>query len=491
MEFAKDFWVSGVFSDNMVLQRDSEVRIWGFAPESENGKNIRAEILGVSGTAVIENGHFCITLDGTLPLCAEGTTLEVTGDGVAVTFNNVLVGDVYYVIGQSNVRYQLEAIINGAPDGYPGKNCVVTNSELIRLNRSSIHDADDNDIYPVRGTTEICEDVRHGRTWQLPEEGALDFSALGFFTAQRIIKATENKIPLGMIELDGDGQALSAFLSNELADELHTDHLEDGIYKGMWLEGFVPSRFVYNHFLYPYLNCTVKGIIWYQGESDFNDTNRPVFVKNYTRFIEHLRSTFAGNGEIPVFMVEIPSCYTQYDGFDGEIWAYIDMGGIRSEMGRLPNALDDCYIASSADLWLDDKYWNSLHPYCKYPQAKRIADMMLARLYGIGEMENVAAPQFTKAEYEDDRVVITFRNVAEGLTTAETSDLLGFEIKVNGEWIPGENDTVVGNTVILHREDGGIEGVRYNAVTTNSFPKNVNLCSSAGLPAVAFTDEVK
>ncbi|MDD6264687.1 MAG: sialate O-acetylesterase [Clostridia bacterium] len=489
MSLAKEFKVSGVFSDNMVLQRDSEVRIWGFAPEAENGKSVKAEILGVFGSAVIENGEFLITLEDTLPLCKDGAELTVYGDGKEVKFNNVLVGDVYYVIGQSNVRFPLEAIINGAPDGYPGKDCVVTDSERIRLNRSSIHDADGNDIYPVRGTTEVCPDVRHNRKWELPSEGAMAFSALGFFIARELIRATDNEIPIGMIELDADGQALNAFMSNSLAEALGTDRLEDGVYKGMWHVDYQPSRYVYNQFMYPYLNCSVKGIIWYQGESDFNDINRPVFVKNYKAYIEDLRKTFAGNGEIPVFMVEIPSCYGPYDGFDGEIWAYIDMAGIRCEMGRLPNCLDDCYIAASSDLWLDDRYWNSLHPYCKYPQAHRIAKMMLARLYGIGSMESAAAPQFTRVEYCQNTARIFYRYTESGLTTAKSSDLIGFEVKVGGKWLAPSLASVADDTVILNA-DGRIEGVRYNAVTDYSFPKNVNLCSGSKLPAIAFIDEI-
>lgn len=491
MELAKDFSVSKVFSDNMVLQRDCPVKVWGFAPESENGRTVTASILGVSGSAAIENGHFCITLDSYLPLCSEGTVLSVRGDGKEIRFENVLVGDVFYVIGQSNIRFPLEAITEGAPEGYPGKDCIITNSEKIRLNRSSIHDGDDENAskYPVRGTTELCEDVRHGRSWEMPEEGALQFSALGYFVARNIIAATNNQIPVGLIEMDADGQSLNDFMPNELADALHTDRLEDGVYKGMFHIDYQPTRFVYNQFMYPYQNCSFKGIIWYQGESDFNDVNRPLFAKNYTVFMTELRRRFTGMSEIPVFMVEIPSCYTQYDGFDGELWAYIDMAAIRCEMGKVPNLLDDCYLSASSDLFLDDHFWNSLHPLCKYQQAERVSSMLLARLYGIGEMESAAGPQYTRVEYNGESATVYYRYIADGLTCAQTSDLLGFEVKTDGVWKAPESASVCDNSVHL-TAGGRITGVRYNAQTPNFFPKHVNLCSSEGIPAIAFIDEM-
>ena len=278
-------------------------------------------------------------------------------------------------------------------------------------------------------------------------------------------------------------------MPNELADELHTDRLEDGIYKGMFHIDYQPTRFVYNQFMYPYQNCSFKGIIWYQGESDFNDVNRPLFAKNYTVFMNELRRRFTGMSEIPVFMVEIPSCYMQYDGFDGELWAYIDMAAIRCEMGRVPNLLDDCYLAASSDLFLDDHFWNSLHPLCKYQQAERVSSMLLARLYGIGDMNYAAGPQYTRVEYNGNGATVFYRYVAEGLTCAQTSDLLGFEVKVAGEWKAPESASVSDDKIHLSA-DGRITGVRYNAQTPNFFPKHINLCSSEGIPAIAFIDEI-
>ena len=500
MKLAEKFSVSHVFSSNMVIQRDERIRVWGWAPPEEEGNVVCAGISDLHGDAVIQNGEWCVELDGTLPACAEGETLTVYGaDGAETAFENVLVGDVYFCIGQSNVRYPLEAILCGAPEGYPGRDCVITDKENIRLNLSSIHDADGNDIYPVRGTTELCRDVRHGRKWQLPSEGAREFSALGFFVAQVLVQRTDNSIPIGIIEIDADGQSLGMFMPNELADRLHTDDLVDGVYKCMWHIGPEPSRYVYNHFIYPYQRIGHAGIIWYQGESDFNEVNCPVYAKNYAALMEELRRRFDlhKHRDFPVYIVELPASYPPYEGWpEGELWAYIDYGNIRPEMGKIPNLLPNSYIAASSDLWLDERYWNSIHPYCKYPQAERIADIMMAVEYGAGDLEHCAGPQMTRVKYDGERACVVFRYVADGVTSAGSSDIRGFEVRdAAGNWkapadvreYGDENGDGIEDTVEL-TSDGEITGVRYNARSTNAFPRDVNLCSSEGVPAIAFID---
>ena len=494
------FTVSHAFSSNMVIQRDERIRVWGWADEAWNGQSVSASFSGLYGAAVIENGEWCVEFDGTLPASTQGGELAVCApDGEVTRFEGVLVGDVYFCIGQSNVRYPTEAILCGAPEGYPGRDCVITDADNIRLNMSSIHDADGNSIYPVRGTTELCRDVRHGRVWQKPGEGAREFSAIGYFVAKQIVAATDNAVPIGIIEIDADGQSLGMFMPNELADELDTDDLIDGVYKCMWHIGPEPARYVYNHFIYPYQRMSHAGVVWYQGESDFNDVNCPVYSKNFAALWTELRRRFdmKNHRDFPVYIVELPASFPPYEGWpEGELWAYIDYGNIRPEMGKIPNLLPNSYIAASSDLWLDERYWNSIHPYCKWPQAQRLTSIMLAVGYGIGDLEYAAGPQFDHVDYNGESASIVFRYVADGVTSAGSSDILGFEVRnADGEWIAptdvreyGDDDSDgICDTVEL-TSDGEITGVRYNAHSTYTFPRDVNLCSGEGIPAIAFID---
>ena len=60
-EYAADFSVSRVFADDMVVQRNEHIRVWGFAPESENGKKVSGEFKGLFAESLIENGEWCLT----------------------------------------------------------------------------------------------------------------------------------------------------------------------------------------------------------------------------------------------------------------------------------------------------------------------------------------------------------------------------------------------------------------------------------------------
>ena len=101
---AEEFSVAYYFGNNMVVPRDRKIVIWGTAPESENGKIVAAEFKGLKGSGTIENGAFSFYLAGTLPASGEkGHSLIVRGaNGFEKEFQNVLVGDIWLVSGQSN-----------------------------------------------------------------------------------------------------------------------------------------------------------------------------------------------------------------------------------------------------------------------------------------------------------------------------------------------------------------------------------------------------
>jgi hypothetical protein len=104
-EYAADFSVSRVFSNDMVVQRGEHIRVWGFAPESENGKKVTGEFKGMFAEALIENGEWCITFTSKLEADTTPAEMKIYTDTKEVVFSGVLVGDVYLVLGQSNAAY--------------------------------------------------------------------------------------------------------------------------------------------------------------------------------------------------------------------------------------------------------------------------------------------------------------------------------------------------------------------------------------------------
>ncbi len=473
---ATQFTVSNAFGSDMVIQRNEYIRIWGFANKEQNGRHIYAEFGGLTGDTVIEDGHWLITLDGTLPECTEPRQIRVYGhSGVEATFDNVLVGDVYWVVGQSNIHYSVQNIKNEPLANAAGRNVQITNSDLIRLNRSASSDY----ARLVQGTTDKNEDVVIKRGWQKPEQGARDFSAIGYFTAKQIYDRLEGGVPIGMIEFDGNGLGLNSFCPNEVCDALKIDSKDSGgIYRCKNVVNNGPSRFMYNHYMYPFQNMPISGIIWYQGESDCLSPNDSKYPERFSALITELRSRHDQiNHDYPVYIVEFPP-----------IWAVnFPFESVRTYMGTIPNVLANAHLCQSSDLWKDTTYANNLHPYVKWEQAQRMSGMILAGIYGIGDPAYVEGPSAISATYEDDGLTayIKFRNVGSGLRF-EGDTLKGVKYKTSSAWLDPVSVEIVSEDTVRITAKYKIKCVGFNVGMSDSFPETLTLCNSEGIPCNAF-----
>lgn len=480
-EPAADFTVSRAFGNGMVIQRNEYIRIWGWAKESENGKRVEAEFGGLHGAAVIENGEWTITLGGTLPECTEGRELRVFGEGKEYKFEDVLVGDVFWVVGQSNVWYPVSYIKNEPLANEKGRNAEISNDLQIRLNRTFAGDFGGIDI----GTDAVSKDVVNRRGWQKPEQGAMDFSALGYFNALMIYEQLERKVPIGMIEFDGNGCALHAFLPNKVRDDLQISTFSNGHYTAFGVNQHV-SSFMYNHGMYSFQKMPIKGILWYQGESDANDQNgnNSKYAERFTVLIKYLRDEHDQlNHDYPVYIVELPPIFIAFE-----------FAAVRDNMGLIPTLLDEAYICTTSDLWNDRTYYidgvrNSLHPYNKWEISERMSSMILAHDDGIGSLDDVCGPQIDKIELSEDRksVTLTYKYVGEGLKASPS--VKGFKVKTEkrAQWTKPASMEITGTNTVVIKANSPITDVAYETQRDDTFGKTLTLSSGTGVPAGAFS----
>lgn len=225
----------------MVLQRDEYIRIWGWAKE-QDGQTICAEFMGLKGSAVIQDGAWLITLDGTLGASsAKGNTLRVYSKTQEKTYDDVLVGDVYMVIGQSNAAYVVNNFLeDAAKDAEFNKQFTkddITNNDNIRVIRNNIGDIPGS----TNGTVKLAKNVNHTRGWELPSKAGLNTSALGYFFAKQIINKTNNEIPVGIIECSAAGCVMAAFMSPEAAEICNVDTYSEK-QKGYYAESAIGMR---------------------------------------------------------------------------------------------------------------------------------------------------------------------------------------------------------------------------------------------------------
>ena len=420
---ATQFTVSNVFANDMVVQRNEHIRVWGWADASQNGKKVTGEFKGMFAEAIIENGAWEITFGARMEASAEmGHTMKIYADGVSYEFKDVLVGDVYMVMGQSNCAYTVHNhhLYVNTPD--KGGKDVLDYNAPIRIHYNSQMQTQG---YPKWGTEEVCLEVKSGSTWQRADsyEDIASFTAIGYLFAHNYVKLTDSKVPIGLIEIDGNGRPLGAFMCNEVATEKGTDRFDanKGYYVTTGVNGDA-GRFLYNCYMYPFERYALAGLIWYQGESDLLQANTRVYAENFSALMTYMRGTHnLINKDFPVYYVEFPTIYQKPANHVGD-WHYMDVGLIRAAMGEIQRILPNSHQIVSTDLWSDNTFFNNLHPNCKFEQSERIATLAAALNGEAGKTgEQGNGPILVSMEVLEGgkKAILTYENVGEGLKTTD------------------------------------------------------------------------
>jgi|GEM_PF-806497 len=498
--------VSNAFSDNMIVQRDQSLSVWGTA----EGGYVFVEFAGETAIAKVEeDGTWKATFDKTFAYSTEKQDITVKSAEEDIVIKDVLIGDVYYIIGQSNVFYNVKHIIDSL--AVEGQTLDIDYKDTRNMRFFHISSTDyasaEGDL--AQGTATVYTDVTCDAKWKTPSQVGSDvvqgkekiFSALGYLFAYHMTNTTD--IPIGVIEADASGMALTSFAPNHLAEKWGQETYDElgGTYHyklGGLEQKEVKSRFVYNQQIHPMTGFSLAGMIWYQGESDHYNNREShgldfdAYPVMFTELMNYFRDTFGdGTYDFPVFMIELPPCYS-----NGGVNAFIDYGLTRAEMGTIPQLLDDCYIASSSDLWFDETYWNNVHPPIKHNQSYRLYEVVLGAKYGMKNLQDVHGPVLNNVVYNENSATLTFDYSGAGLSPAHPeilgTELQGIQVRVyeNGftKWVDAVGEKIVNGNQIVINHTRKIYGVRYNAQVENHFPYRVNLCNSYGMPAIAFVD---
>lgn len=188
-----------IFSDNMVLQRDKILKIWGWADKNEK---VQVEILGqIKNTKTDKSGYWFVNID---PIPYGGPyQMRIQGVNNTITLNNILIGDIWLCSGQSN----MEMPVNGWGQVY--------NYE------KEIKDAD----YPlirafnVEKAMSMTPDSDFGGKWQVcSPETVSSFSATAYFFARKLNK--QLNIPIGIINSSWGGTDIETWISSDSFQKL-------------------------------------------------------------------------------------------------------------------------------------------------------------------------------------------------------------------------------------------------------------------------------
>ncbi len=475
-----------VLSDHAVLQRDRPIHVWGW---STAGSKITARLHGQDASATANNdGEWSLYLN---PEQAGGPfTLTLSGDGQPVVVTDLLIGDVWLASGQSNMEFPLQGF-TGAPLKDQEKEIAASDQPRLRLLRIDHKGSD----VPV---------VDQPATWtQCTPATARDFSAVAYFFGREI--STREDVPVGLIDSSWGGTpadpwvSLYAFGENpllmpalasrarfaqgssDLAAKVAAEKAEDAAAAAAgkpapshpWHPdpaSWQPSA-LYNGMIAPLTPLSIKGFLWYQGETNSAHDRAPYYKSLLSGLIADWRERFA-QGNLPFYYVQISSFESS-----GEDWARV-----RDQQRRV---LDVAMTGMAVTL--DVGAPGNVHPPDKQTVATRLA--AIARHTTYGENIPFSGPLFREATTDCQAngacgMRVWFDHAA-GLST-HGKDPSGFEIAgADHKFVPA-NAVIEGENVRVKAES--VAAPVYVRFGWSSVVKD-NLYNAAGFPASTFTSE--
>ncbi len=456
------------FTEDMVLQRGKDHMIWGKGVE---GRRVEVSLyseadekISSTGSGIVENGQWEVSL---APLPYGGPyVLEVASGAEVKQINHVYIGDVFLLAGQSNMELTYWPDTAGIQNPSPQ---AAIDSGLVKFfaTEKISAQAPTFDI-PFRQSVEHVPHIV--QAWAtLDDENVIQVSQIGLYFAQELLNKNPD-VPVGLMCVAWGGTDIQSWI--RLSEENSGDQF------------FTPSSgAIYNNHVAPLVNYQIAGILWYQGENDWNRTDMyseafPILIDDYRRLW--------GCEDLPFFYVQLAR-YDDANSFEQ------DLTGIREEQRKtLDRVATSENVGMVVSLDTDQNTYTDIHPAGKEILAHRL--FLLAENMIFGETDVVCqGPLFESAEIEGDKIVITFRPDTIG-TGLQVQDLEGqssggklqeFEVcGPEGTFVPATAE-IIGDTVevIIPDDIENPSAVRY---AVSKVPENPNLYNREGLPASGF-----
>jgi sialate O-acetylesterase len=377
------------FSNGMVLQQQSNAAIWGWTKAGSTVKLSSSWNKKNYTTTANDKGKWKLKI--TTPVA--GGPYEITiSDGKAVTIKNILIGEVWLCSGQSN----MEMPMKGFRD-QPIKN---SNDAIFNSTNDQIR------IYTVpRAVEKSAKDTSRSSVWKnATPENISNFSATAYYFGR--ILQQQLKVPVALINNSFGGSPAEAFMSAaSLKDfpeiKIHSDTSTQKLNNRN-------ATTLYNGMIHPLVGYTIKGCIWYQGESNYDRPDQ--YEKLFPAMIAFWRNEWA-QGDFPFYYAQIaPYKYSPLpngDSIEKKNSAYL-----RDAQRKALNNI----TKSGMVVLMDNGEARNIHPADKETAGKRFAYLALGDSY---EHKGFAyqSPQYDSLKINDSIATIKFKFAPNGLTS--------------------------------------------------------------------------
>jgi len=411
-----------VISDNMVLQQQTEAAIWG---TTDSGKKVTVTT-GWDGAAYTarpdKSGKWLLRVK--TPAAGGPYTITIS-DGETLTLNNVLIGEVWFCSGQSNMEMPVKGYMSQPAKGAAE---VLANAKASRQLR----------ICNIRqkSSTTVLETTEGSWCENTPENVAVT-SATAYFFADALQKAID--VPVGILVTSWGGSSIETWMTRELIaaefPELELGHLDGS--KPVKIENQDPCL-LFNGQVAPLIPFTFKGMIWYQGET--NRGRNEQYTRLQTAYVKMMRELFCVP-EAPFYFVQIaPFNYDNPRKFESGYFCEAQANSLKT----IPH--------SGMAVTCDTGEQFCIHPCEKQVVGKRLAYLALTHDYG-NKAIAADAPTYEKMEVKEGKAYLTFTADEMGLAPLG-ADLTGFEIAGSDRvFKPATGRILWGKLVVVSSEE--------------------------------------
>ncbi len=406
-----------IFGSNMVLQQQTDVAIWGTAD-----KNATVEIISSwndkkYATQADSNGRFRLKISTPK---AGGPYNVTISDGIALTLENVLIGEVWVCSGQSNMQMPMK--------GYNNQPVIGSLDAVLESTNPNIR------LFNVGMSAGLTPRDDFKGKWDMANpETTNGFSATAYFFGRMLQKKLN--IPIGLITSSWGGTMVQPWMNDEACQEFD-------FYKTMRRDSVLPKvgaprtpTSLFNAMINPMVGYGIRGAIWYQGES--NKGEPEAYQRLFPAMIRGWRAKWEV-GDFPFYYVQIAP--------HGKNDVLPNGGFIREAQFKTATAVSNVGMACALDVGEQ----TNIHPAHKETVSKRLAYLALSETYGIKGF-NPYSPVFKEMTIQNDTVRLTFDKAPTGLTSFG-KELSLFEIAgVDKVFYPAKA-TIIANGIVVKSE---------------------------------------
>ena len=376
-----------VVSSHMVLQRNTDITLWGWAEAKEE---ITISLSWLEEPVVVKankKGEWQIEVSTTNS--KEAQEIRLHSDDSDILLEDVLFGEVWLCSGQSNMEQPVKGY-NGQPAfGYLEALTKAKNSNLRLFTVAKV------------GHEVPLNDIEKFTPWQSANaENVADFSAIAYYFGEQLQQVLD--VPVGVIHTSWGGSSVRAWMSKEALETLELVDMNNE--NGMKSTQHV-STLLYNAMIHPLIPYSIKGALWYQGE---NNRSEPlVYEKLLPAMVKDWKVRW-GLEELPFYYVQIaPYNYGKPNAFASykENTAFM-----RESMERCLDLIPNSGMAVTLDI--GDA--TSIHPPKKKEVADRLLYNALSQSYGLSAFDG-KSPRYDSLAVKGSSVEVWFSNAERGL----------------------------------------------------------------------------